>query len=51
MQKKKYNYIQNLWIWFASIYNDLHSQRNILINNIDLSFTQRAARKIPVRPA
>lgn len=34
-----------MWIWFANIHNDLHSQKNPLISNIHLSFTPKAVRK------
>lgn len=40
--------ISFMWIWLQA-YDDLHSQRSPLINNIDFSFTQRAAKKFPVR--
>lgn len=32
-------------IWFANMYDDLHSKITLLINNIDLSFSQRTAKK------
>ena len=48
MQKKKgciFKTISFMWICFANMYDDLHSKKNPLVNNIDFSFTQRSAKQ------